>query len=71
MTISTTPLHDAETIRQQRNLTKSQKRTTSETKEGVLVNNFIKDCPECKVNLDDTRDTLVISENTKMPSRIY
>ena len=41
MTLTTTPLHDAETIRQQRNLTKSQKRTNTETKEGVLVNNFI------------------------------
>ena len=66
MTISTTPLHDAETIRQQRNLTKSQKRTNTETREGVLVNNFIKDCPDCKVNLDDTCDTLVISNYSKM-----
>lgn len=71
MTISTTPLHDAETIRQQRNLTKSQKRTNTETREGVLVNNFIKDCPDCKVNLDDTCDTLVISNYSKMPSRLY
>ena len=71
MTISTTPLHDAETIRQQRNLTKSQKRTNTETREGVLVNNFIKDCPDCQVNLDDTCDTLVISNYSKMPSRLY
>lgn len=66
------PLHDAETIRQQRNLTKSQKRTNSETKEGVLVNNFIKDkeCPDCQINLDETRDTLVISDKTQMPERL-
>lgn len=69
MTIS--PLRDSETLRQQRNLTSTQKRSNTETKEGVLVNNFIKDCPECKVNLDDTCDTLVISENSKMPSRLY
>ena len=68
MTIS--PLRDSETLRQQRNLTTTQKRANNETKEGVLVNNFIKDCPECKVNLEDTCDTLVISENSKMPSRL-
>ena len=69
MTIS--PLRDSETIRQQKNLTNVQKRANSETKEGVLVNNFIKDCPDCKINLEDTCDTLVISENSKMPSRLY
>ena len=62
---------DSETLRQQRNLTTTQKRANMETKEGVLVNNFIKDCPDCKVNLEDTCDTLVISENSKMPSRLY
>ena len=69
MTIS--PLRDRETLRQQKNLTSAQKRTNTETKEGVLVNNFIKDCPDCKINLEDTCDTLVISENSKMPSRLY
>ncbi len=71
MTIS--PLHDAETLRQQKNLTQSQKRANSETREGVLVNNFIKDgtmsCPD--INLNDTMDTLVISTNTKMPEKLY
>lgn len=62
---------DSETLRQQRNLTTTQKRANMETKEGVLVNNFIKDCPDCKVNLEDTCDTLVISESSKMPSRLY
>ena len=66
------PLHDAETIRQQRNLTNSQKRTTSETKEGVLVNYYIKDNQESDcVSLNDTMDTLVISKNTKMPQKLY
>lgn len=70
MTIS--PLHDAETLRQQRNLTNAQKRTTGETKEGVLVNNFIKDCPDCEnINLNSTMDTLVISQNTNMPEKLY
>lgn len=65
------PLRDSETLRQQKNLTATQKRANTETKEGVLVNNFIKDCPDCKVNLEDTCDTLVISESSKMPSRLY
>lgn len=65
------PLHDAEMVRQQRNLTTSQKRANMETREGVLVNNFIKDkdCPDC--NLNDTMDTLVISKNTAMPEKLY
>ncbi len=71
MPLNVNQLHDAETIRQQKNLTKSQKRTNTETKEGVIVNNFIKDCPEGKVNLNDTCDTLVISDNSQMPSRLY
>lgn len=71
MPLNMTPFHDAETIRQQRNLTNSQKRANTETKEGVLVNTFIKDCPDCKINLNDTYDSLVISENAKMPSRLY
>ncbi len=67
MTIS--PLRDSETLRQQKNLTNSQRRANSETKEGVLVNNFIKD--DAETNLDNTCDTLVISESVKMPSRLY
>ena len=62
------PLHDAETIRQQRNLTNSQKRTSTETKEGVLVNNYIKDE---NVNLDETFDSLLISKNTILPQKLY
>ena len=65
------PLHDTEMVRQQRNLTTSQKRANMETREGVLVSNFIKDkdCPDC--NLNDTMDTLVISKNTAMPEKLY
>lgn len=63
------PLHDAETIRQQRNLTNSQKRTTVETKEGFLVDNYIKDSDT--TNLNETMDSLVISKNTKMPEKLY
>ena len=62
------PIHDAETKRQQRNQTTAQKRATAENKEGFLVNNFIK---EDGVSLDDTIDTLVISKNTKLPEKLY
>ena len=62
------PLHDAETIRQQRNMTTYQKRTTSETKEGFLVDNYIKDN---STNLDNTKDSLLISDNIKMPEKLY
>ena len=70
MILSTIPFHDAETVRQQRNLTNSQKRTNTETKEGVLVNNFIKETSDTQVNLNDTCDTLVISDKIKMPERL-
>ncbi|MDR1168560.1 MAG: hypothetical protein LBK53_06720 [Heliobacteriaceae bacterium] len=58
---------DAETVRQQRNFTDLQKKNTLLTKEGVLVNSFIKN----KINLNDTYDSLVISQNTELPRRIY
>lgn len=69
MTIS--PLRDSETLRQQKNLTATQKRANTETKEGVLVNNFIKDKQDGNINLEDTCDTLVISKSTQMPTRLY
>ena len=61
--------HDGETLRQQRNLTAPQKRTNAYTKEGVVVNNFIKD-GKTGVNMDEMYDTLVISDNVKMPSNL-
>lgn len=70
MTISFNQFHDAETLRQQRNLTRQQKKNNSDTKEGVVVNNFIKDGSKKDLNLNDTRDLLVISDNVKMPSRL-
>lgn len=63
--------HDGETIRQQRNLTAQQKRVNAYTKEGVVVNNFIKEKENSNIiNLDETYDTLVISEDVKMPSKL-
>ncbi|MFI3300442.1 MAG: hypothetical protein R3Y28_03380 [Candidatus Gastranaerophilales bacterium] len=53
-----------------RNLTTSQQKNNANTKEGVVVNSFIKDCPECKVSLHDVYDSLVISSNTPMPKQL-
>ena len=59
------PLNDAENIRQQRNLTTSQRRNSLTTKEGVLVNNFVKD------GLGETKNTYLISDNVEMPQELY
>ncbi len=53
---------DNEALRIKRNLTTSQKKSADLTKEGVVVNNFIKD--------DSLYDTFMISENSKMPSKL-
>ncbi len=60
--------NDAETVRQQRNLTTSQRKNNSTMKEGVLVNNLIKD-KEC--TLADTKDTYIISDKVPMPCALY
>lgn len=62
--------HDGETTRQQRNLTNQQRKTNTYVKEGVLVNSFIKDNPDSNINLKETYDTLVISQNAKMPEKL-
>ncbi len=62
------PLNDAETLRQQRNLTSSQKKNNLTTKEGVLVNNCVKD-KEC--TLDNSKDTFIISDKVPMPQKLY
>lgn len=53
MTISFNQFHDGETLRQQRNLTAPQKKNNSDTKEGVLVNNFIKDGNTRELSLNE------------------
>lgn len=62
------PFNDGELIRQQRNLTNSQRRNMQTTREGVLVNNLIKDR---EVNLNDTKDSYLISEQVDLPSELY
>lgn len=72
MNINNNTFHDNETLRQQKNLTRAQKRTNSDTKEGVLVNQFIKETDTSNnLTLSETMDTLVISKNTQMPNKLY
>lgn len=61
---------DAETLRQQRNMTTSQRKNNSNVKEGVVVNTFIKDCLECNVDLNDTYDSLIISDSIRLPKQL-
>lgn len=62
------PLHDAEMARQQRNMTPSQKKNVNNTKEGVIVNNFVK---ENDTGLSNVKDTYIIGENITMPKQLY
>lgn len=56
---------DVETTRQKRNLTDSQKKNADATKEGVVINSFVKD-----VNMNDLYDSMVISDSAKLPQKI-
>lgn len=62
------PLNDAENLRQQRNQTNSQRKNSVTTKEGVLVNNLVKD-KDC--SLTDSKDTYMISDKVPMPIELY
>ena len=70
--MNVTAFNDGETRRQQRNLTGVQKRNNNKTKEGVIVNNFIKDNENEFPNLSlyETRDSLIISDSAKLPSQL-
>lgn len=67
--IKINPLADAESIRQQRNMTHTQKRAEALTKEGVVVNTFVKD-PQ-SMGLSDTYNNMIISDSARMPSKLY
>lgn len=62
------PFNDNESLRQQRNLTNSQRKNIRTTREGVVVNTLIKDK---EVNLNDTKDLYMISDETKLPDELY
>ena len=72
--MNTIQFNDGETRRQLRNLTNSQKVNNYKTKEGVIVNNFIKDNDDLyspnTFSLDSSRDTLIISDNVKLPKQL-
>jgi len=60
--------NDAESRRIQRNMTDTQKRNSNNIKEGKLVNAFVKDP---NLSLDETLDTLVISQNKiELPAKL-
>lgn len=61
-------INDSEIQRQKRNLTDSQKRNAEKTKEGVVVNSLIKE-PK-NINMNEIYDSLVISDNARMPEKI-
>lgn len=62
------PFNDGELARQQRNLTNSQRKNIQTTREGVLVNNLIKDK---EVNLSDTKNSYLIADSVELPSELY
>lgn len=63
------PLQDADTCRQQKNMTNSQRKVNNMTKEGVIVNSFYKDSPQ-ECDLHETYDALIISDDAKMPKKL-
>lgn len=63
------PIRDAEIARQKRNLTDSQKKNAEMTREGVLVNELIKE-PK-NVDMNDLYNSLVISNDAKMPEKLF
>lgn len=69
MTLAVNQIKDVEITRQKRNLTDSQKKKAEATKEGVVVNELIKD-PK-NVDMNDLYNSLVISSDLKMPEKLY
>lgn len=72
--MSITLFNDGEIRRRQRNLTGVQKKNNTQTREGVIVNNLIKDTPDTveisEYNLNDTKESLIISDKTKLPHQL-
>lgn len=68
MALNVNQINDAEIQRQKKNMTESQKKNVQLTKEGVVVNSIVK--APSNVNMDDLYDSMIISENVKMPKKI-
>ena len=66
---------DGESNRLQRNLTPIQKRNNNKTREGVIINSYIKEDDAFvkteKLSLDDTKTQLIISDNAILPDKLY
>lgn len=60
--------NDAETQRQKKNATKSQQKNVEATKEGVIVNSYIKD--STFVDMDDIYTSMVIPKNAQLPKEL-
>lgn len=60
---------DAESRRQQKNMTNSQRKVNNSLKEGVIVNSFYKETSQ-SIDLHDTYDALIISQDAKMPAKL-
>lgn len=60
-------IQDAELRRQVKNYTNSQRKNANSTKEGVIVNNLVK---EDNVNINDMYTSMIISEDAKMPEKL-
>ena len=61
--------NDLESQRINKNKTQNQQKIAYNTKEGKIVNSFVKDT---HLSLDETLDTLLISQNTvEMPSKVF
>lgn len=68
MALSVNQIKDAEIIRQKKNLTESQKKKADATKEGVVVNELIKEPKH--LDMSDLYNSMVISDNAKMPEKL-
>ncbi len=66
------PMNDSEILRQHRNLTTTQQKKNLSTREGVVVNNFVKENENNPdLNLSETKDSFVISDNVPLPKDLY
>lgn len=68
MTLAVNQIRDSEIARQKKNLTDSQKKKADATKEGVVVNELIKEPKRFDIN--DLYNSMVISDDAKMPEKL-
>ena len=65
------PMSDPDILRQHRNLTTTQQKKNLSTREGVAVNNFVKENENnSDLNLSETKDSFVLSGYLSIPVRL-